>query len=79
MGKNPTLLTLLKQGCKIEFPLGYVLQGVPEDRDIREFEVIEGKYYPQGLWTLDAGGVRLAMKDVKKYNSLMKLHNKLNK
>jgi len=49
--KNPTLLTLLKMGCSVEFPSGYRMTGDPDGlrelntegleasmRDRREFE-----------------------------------------
>jgi hypothetical protein len=32
--KNPTLLTLLKMGCSVEFPSGYKLTGDTENHDI---------------------------------------------
>ena len=61
--KNPTLLTLLKKGCKIEFPSGYILTGDPDNNYIDTGFELEGHYCGDGTRILDRDGVRLAIND----------------
>jgi len=61
--KNPTLLTLLNQGCTIIFPNGYSLRGDTSDYYIH----CSTEFGADGLWTLDKTGLICALKDVKKY------------
>jgi len=61
--KNPTLLTLLNQGCTIIFPCGYSLHG-----DIRNFYIeCSTEFGPDGLWDLSKEGLIKALNDVKKH------------
>ncbi len=61
--KNPTLLTLLKKGCKIEFPSGYILRGDPKNHYIDTgFDTGVG-YSSDGIRILDRDGVRLSIND----------------
>ena len=61
--KNPTLLTLLKQGCTITFPCGYRLTGIPDLKYIQ----CATEFGQDGLWTLSREGLISALKDVKEY------------
>ena len=63
MSKNPTLLTLLKQGCKIEFPSGYSFTGETKHGYIH----CATPFGADGCWSLDAEGLKNACNDEKKY------------
>ena len=60
-----TLFELLKQGCEIKFPSGYVLKGDPETGYIDCFIELAGERYADGLRPLDKTGTAEALKDVK--------------
>jgi len=63
-----SVLALLKEGCTIKFPSGYIIKGDPKTSYIDTFiETEDNMVYPDGLRILDKDGVRLALADEKKY------------
>jgi hypothetical protein len=66
--KNPTLLTLLKQGAEVKLPNDYILKGQPSTGYIEIGFDIGGGFVSEGLWTLDANGVQNALLDSKKFS-----------
>lgn len=62
-----TVFELLKQGCEIKFPSGYILKGDPETGYIDTSIELAGERYPDGLRGLNKEGTRLALNDVKHY------------
>lgn len=64
---NPTLLTLLKYGCKVCFPSGYILEGDPEDSYIQERSILSGNMLDEGLRNLDREGVELSLEDEREF------------
>lgn len=64
-----TTLALLKMGCSISFPSGYILTGDPKNGYIDTAYSIDGTdKHPDGLRPLDEDGVRLALDDAKKFS-----------
>lgn len=57
---NPTLMDLLKMGCRIIFPGQYYLEGRPDTGYID----IGDQFGSDGLWSLDADGLESALKDM---------------
>ena len=57
-----SLLTLLKQGCAVEWPDGFALRGDPSDGYIN----ILHDGYSLGLWILSKEGLKNALDDIKK-------------
>ena len=72
--KNPTLLTLLKQGCKITFPSGYILSGDISNGYINTGFNIGCGYSADGLRILGRDGVSEALKDEKYFIKERKKH-----
>lgn len=64
LSNNPTLLSLLKAGCKIEFENGYSITGLPKDNYIQES--VNG--FNTGLHLLNKDGLKEAHK-YRKQNS----------
>lgn len=62
-----TLFELLKEGCRIEFPSGYILQGDPEYGYIDTKLKISGIVSGDGLRELTKEGTRKALDDARKY------------
>ena len=62
--KNPTLLQLLKFGCKVEFPSGYSMTGDPQHSYIDLRTEIGGS---DGLEILSEEGVERSIAEEKKY------------
>ena len=67
--KNPTLLTLLKAGCKVEFPSGYILEGDPSNGYIDTGFDTGCGYSSDGLRILGRDGVSEALKDERYFKS----------
>ena len=55
---NPTLLTLLKAGCRVELPNGYALQGDPANKYIDTINCGGGD---DGLHLLTRDGLKEAL------------------
>jgi hypothetical protein len=71
---NSTLLSLLKAGCKVEFPSGFTLKGNPE---LRIIDV----YWPnnrvrQTFWTLTGMGLTNALIDRRDYEAFIRQETK---
>lgn len=62
--KNPTLLQLLKLGCKVEFPSRYSMTGDPDNNYI-DLRTEEGG--SDGLETLNEEGVERSLVYEEKY------------
>lgn len=67
-----TLYELLKQGCTVEFPCGYILKGDPEDGYIECKIKLAGEIHNDGLRSLDKKGTAEALGDVKEHEKRMK-------
>ena len=61
--KNPTLLDLLKLGCKVEFQSGYSLTGDPANNYIN----LRTENGADGLEILNEEGVERSLIDEEKY------------
>ncbi len=59
MKNNPTLFTLLKAGCKIQFPSGFCMQGDPGTKYIE----VSHSFGSLGLWLLNEQGLKNALAD----------------
>jgi hypothetical protein len=66
--KEETILNLLKQGCEIKFPSGYILKGDPARNYIDTGFDIGNGYHSDGLRILNEEGVRLALSDAKEFS-----------
>jgi hypothetical protein len=68
--KNPTLLTLLKMGCQVRFPSGYILTGDPRTNyiDTSYDDGCDGTI-PDGLQSLNRDGLHLSLKDEQTYRN----------
>lgn len=64
--KNPTLLELLKLGCRIEFPSGYSLTGDPKNSYIDLHTKSHGN---DGLEVLNELGVERSLMEERKYRT----------
>jgi hypothetical protein len=62
-----TVFELLKQGCEIKFPSGYILKGDPDSGYIETNIELCGEVHTDGLRSLDKEGTRLALNDAKWY------------
>jgi hypothetical protein len=62
-----TLFELLKKGCTIVYPSGYILEGDPDYGYINTKIELAGEYHSDGVRDLTKEGVRLAQQDEKKY------------
>lgn len=60
-----TVFDLLKHGCEIIFPSGYVLKGDPDTGYIECAIDLAGERHPDGVRLLDKKGVADALKDAK--------------
>lgn len=61
---NPeSILEMMKQGLKIEFPNGYYMTGDPSTRYIQ----MGHQFGTDGLWDMSLDGVKNAINDAKKY------------
>lgn len=69
-----TLYELLKEGCTIEFPSGYILSGDTEENYIDTKIKLAGKICGDGIRDLTKEGTRLALADARKYQK-HKEHN----
>ncbi len=67
-----TLFELLKEGCTIEFPCGYVLKGDPESNYIDTFTDLAGVRESDGLRPLTKEGTREALADARHYAKRIK-------
>lgn len=67
-----TLYQLLKEGCEVKFPCGYILKGDPDSGYIETEVELAGERSPDGLRALDKDGTRLALSDVRHYEKSMK-------
>ena len=63
MTRNPTALTILKQGGKIELPTGYYLRGSPSDSYIYTGH----EFGSDGLWILNRDGLSNALRCAREY------------
>jgi len=61
--KNPTLLTLLEMGCKVEFENGYCLRGDTKNNYI----CCSNEWGADGLWGLNRNGLKSALNDAIKF------------
>ena len=66
---NPTLYTLLKMGCSVKFPSGYILKGDPQN-DYIDLYYSEG--YMDGLQHLTKEGLKKSLQDEKNYVKQLK-------
>lgn len=62
-----TLFELLQEGCTVEFPFGYILQGDPESAYIEAKVKLAGEISSDGFRTLSKEGTRKALKDARDY------------
>lgn len=62
-----TLFELLKKGCEIKFPYGYILKGDPETGYIQCETELAGDRYPDGCWELTKEGTRKALADARRH------------
>lgn len=62
-----TLYELLKEGCTITFPSGYILVGDPDTGYIDTRIELAGERYDDGLRLLSKDGTRLALNDARQY------------
>lgn len=62
-----TLFQLLKEGCKVEFPSGYILQGDPSTMYIDCKVSLAGEVSSDGVRQLNKEGTRMALADARKY------------
>jgi hypothetical protein len=61
------MLTLLKMGCEIRFPSGYILRGDPANNYIDTLYEVERIKYPDRLRILDKEGIKQAVQDERDY------------
>lgn len=62
-----TLFELLKEGCEIQFPSGYILKGDPEDGYIDTAIILSGIRSGDGLRDLTPQGTAKALADARHY------------
>ena len=62
--RNPKLMTLMFAGCKVIYPSGYVLQGLPNDRYIQlGMYMVDGEpMASDGLCDLSEEGLEMALR-----------------
>ena len=68
---NPTLLTLLKAGCKVTFPSGYHMSG----DTARGYIDLGHEFGPDGVRTLNRDGVLLSLEDERYYRKSQEQEN----
>lgn len=64
-----TLFELLKKGCKVEFPSGYILEGDPQYGYINTATKLAGEIHSDGLRDLTKEGTRLALGDAYRHEA----------
>ena len=74
--KNPTLLTLLKMGCSVEFPSGYRMTGNPKNGYIELSFNLFDYFEPDGLRELNTEGLEASMRDRREFEKRQKSSNK---
>lgn len=65
--KKTTIFQLLKDGCEIKFPSGYIISGDPANGYIDTFFELDGHKCGDGVRELNENGVRLAIADAKQF------------
>jgi hypothetical protein len=69
-----TLFSLLREGCTIIFPSGYILQRDPATNYIDTRFELDGTCVGDGLRELTKEGSRKALEDARKYEQKQKEH-----
>jgi hypothetical protein len=70
--KPMTLFELLKEGCEVKFPSGYILKGDPDNGDIDTAVELAGERHSDGTRVLSKDGTRLALADARKHEQMQK-------
>lgn len=67
-----TLFELLKEGCEIKFPSGYILRGDIVEHYIDTEVELAGERSSDGVRVLSKDGCRLALADARRHAQLNK-------